>query len=119
LAPEQEGASHIVSRGYFEQPPTPSQVPVCPQLGLPSSTQTPRGSGRPSSIGQQVPSLSGRLQATQPPWQATLQQIPSAQNPDWQSALALQLIPFIRLPQLPPTQARPAAHCELSVQLPS
>ena len=67
---------------YFAQPPMPSQVPVCPQLAGPWSRQTPRGSGASASIGQQRPSRPVRLQVTQAPLQATLQQTPSAQKPD-------------------------------------
>ena len=45
-----------------------------PQLGAPWSLQIARGSGTPGSAGQHVPRRPDRLQATQPPWQATLQQ---------------------------------------------
>jgi hypothetical protein len=55
----------------------------------------------PGSVGQQTPMRAGRLQATHGPLHAELQQTPLAQNPDWQSVLALQLAPGIRLPQLP------------------
>ena len=77
--PVQLDGLHSVSRAYFEQPPNPSQSPVCPQLARPASLQTLRGSGLSASIGQQVPSRPVRLQETHAPWQATLQQTPSAQ----------------------------------------
>jgi hypothetical protein len=98
--PVQEAGMHWVSAAYFSQPPKPSQVPVVPHEGAPLSTQTRRGSGEPWSIGQQVPRRPGSAHETQPPEQATLQQTPSAQKPDAQSAATLQLAPFIFLPQL-------------------
>jgi hypothetical protein len=74
-------------------------------------------------MGQQVPSRSGRLQATHGPWQATLQQTPfpplagmSAQNVDAHWSADLQGAPFGRLPQLPETHAWPATHCWFVVQ---
>jgi hypothetical protein len=57
-----------------------------------------------------VPRRPGSAQLTQPPPHATLQQTPSAQNPDAQSALAVQVAPFIFLPQLAATQAWPITH---------
>ena len=65
------------------------------------SLQIPFGSGLPTSIGQQVPSIPGKAQETQGPWQATLQQNPFAQKPDRQSVFLLQSEPMSRLPQLP------------------
>ncbi len=53
------------------------------------------------SMGQQTPGRSGRLQETQAPVQAELQQTPSAQNPERQSSFLPHLAPCMRLPQLP------------------
>jgi hypothetical protein len=80
--PEQVGATQTVSRGYFEQPPMPSQKPVWPQLVGPWSRQMPRLSGASASSGQQRPSRPVRLHDRHGPWQATLQQTLSAQKPD-------------------------------------
>jgi hypothetical protein len=108
--PVHDGGMHWVSAAYFSQPPKPSQVPVVPHDGAPMSLQTPRGSATPWSVGQQVPRRPGRAQDTQPPEQATLQHTPSAQKPEAQSVLALQLAPFIFLPQLLFTHCWPPAH---------
>ena len=114
--PEQVGAMQTVSRAYFEQPPRPSHLPVWPQVDMPWSWQKPRGSALSASIGQHVPSSCGRLQDTQAPWQATLQQTPSAQKPLAHCALSRQLAPFISLPQLPIMHACPLTHWLLVVQ---
>jgi hypothetical protein len=98
---EQLAALHWVPTAYCWQPPTPSQRPFCPQLAAPWSLQMPFVSFDPGSIGQQVPSRAGRLQATHGPLQTELQQTLFAQKPDWQSSLVLQAAPSIRLPQLP------------------
>jgi hypothetical protein len=81
------------------------------------SVQTPRGSGLPESTGQQVPSRPGRLQATQAPPQATLQQTLSAQNPEMQSAVVSQWAPGPPCPQLPVAKLHccPAVHWALLV----
>jgi len=73
--PVQLEGLHSTSRAYFEQPPKPSQSPVCPQLVRPASLQTLCGSGLSASSGQHVPSRPVRLHETQGPWQATLQQV--------------------------------------------
>jgi hypothetical protein len=70
-----------------------------------------------ASVGQQVPFRIGWSHDTQAPWQATLQQTPSAQNPEMQSLLPRgQGSPPLRLPQLPPEQAWPAEHIAAVVQ---
>src|SRR5882762_1374971 len=79
-APAHIGAVQRVSTAYFSQPPNPSHLPVLPQLGAPWSLQIARGSGAAESMGQQVPWRPGRAHETQPPSQATLQQMESAQN---------------------------------------
>src|SRR4051794_31854943 len=77
----------------------------------------PRASAAPTSTGQQVPTRWSRLQATQPPWQATLQQTPSAQKPLAHSAPPVHVAPFIFGPQLPPTHWWPLEHWELTLQV--
>ena len=44
---------HTVSRGYFEQPPMPSQMPVWPQLARPGRGRRRARSGVSASSGQQ------------------------------------------------------------------
>jgi hypothetical protein len=62
----------------------------------------------PVSVGQHVPSRPTWLQVTQAPLQATLQQRPSVQNPDAQSASAAQAAPRDFFPQLPFTHLTPS-----------
>jgi hypothetical protein len=57
------------------------------------------------------------LQATQLPWQATLQQTPSVQKPVAQSAFFVQAAALERTPQLPATQGRPGAQSLSLAQL--
>jgi hypothetical protein len=84
---------------------------LVPQLAGPLSWQTPFGSATPGSIGQHAPSRDGNTQETHGPWQAMLQQTLLAQNPDRQSALAVQAPPLRRFPQLPAaSQACPSTH---------
>ncbi len=93
--PEQVGAMHCVSRAYFEQLPMPSHLPSVPQVDAPLSWQMPRGSGLSASTGQQVPSRPIRLQERHGPWQATLQQTPSAQKFEAHCSSRSQVAPFI------------------------
>ena len=65
------------------------------------SLQMPRGSGRSASMGQQVPSRPIKLQLRHGPWQATLQQTPSAQKFEAHWSLRWQIAPIISRPQLP------------------
>jgi hypothetical protein len=60
-------------------------------------------------MGQHVPSRPTCLHDTHAPWQATLQQRPSAQNPDAQSAFFAQRAPRGLGPQLPATHLMPFA----------
>jgi hypothetical protein len=62
------------------------------------------------STGVHVPARPGSEHETHPPWQATLQQILSAQKPEAQSAPVVQLAPFIFRPQLPALQVCPLTH---------
>jgi hypothetical protein len=66
---------------YFSQAPVPSQTPSVPHAATPWSSQLWRGSV-PTSAGRHVPGLSGLTQVRQMPSQASLQQTPSAQNPE-------------------------------------
>ena len=115
--PEQVAAMQIVSRAYFSQPPTPSHRPFWPQLDGPASMQIFRVSATSASSGQQVPSRPIRAQDRHGPLQMTLQQTPSAQKPDAQSAGLSQAAPFMRGPQLPPTHWWPLVHWLLAVQV--
>ncbi len=69
----------------------------------------PRGSTTPWSLGQHVPSRPTWLHELHAPWQATLQQTPSAQNPDAQSAFFVQNAARGFGPQLPATHLTPFA----------
>jgi hypothetical protein len=101
---------HRVSRGYFEQLPRPSHLPVWPQVIPPISRQMARGSGWSVSTGQQIPPRPARLQEMQGPWHATLQQTPSAQNPEAHWSLRSQEAPCIILPQLALAHCWPLTH---------
>jgi hypothetical protein len=62
-------------------------------------------------MGTHWPSCSGWLQATQAPVQATLQQTPSLQNPDWQSASSSQAAPRgLSVAQAAPAQQTRPTH---------
>ena len=52
------------------------------------------------------------------PAQAPSQQTPSTQKPVPHSSARAQAAPTNFLPQLPPRQGRPSAHCWVPVQLP-
>jgi hypothetical protein len=80
--------------------------------------QTLCWSGMPTGIGPHSPILVGRLQATQAPVQDRLQQTPSAQKPDSQSAAAAQVDPSGRLLQLAPLQHMPRMQALLRHSLP-
>jgi hypothetical protein len=80
--PSQRVGSHTVPAGQRLQPPSPLQVPIWPQVLSASWPQTPRLSAAPAGAGTQRPACIRSLQETQGPVQATLQQTPSAQNPE-------------------------------------
>jgi hypothetical protein len=87
----------------------PLQTTAPPQAGLPRS---------PLGAALQLPSLPARLQRSQLPLQAWLQQKPSAQNPEVHCALLPQAVPVARSgSQLPALQKRPVAHWRLVVQV--
>lgn len=120
-SPVQEGETQTVSAAYLAQPPRPSQAPVWPQVDLSAAVQILCGSLMPMAVGQQVPIRPLWLQLTHGPVQATLQQNPSAQNPEAHWAEAVQTAPMGRLPQLPFTHltlgAQSASDEQLTTQL--
>jgi hypothetical protein len=105
--PEQAAALHGVPAAYLLQPPSPLQRPLCPQESCGSLRHCACGSGRPAGTTAHSPALPGRAQATQAPVQATLQQTPSAQNPEAQSAAVAHIAPRGRLSHAVPLQHRP------------
>jgi hypothetical protein len=104
--PVQLGVVHEVLTGYWAQAPAPSQAPVVPQLVLACAGH--RASGKPFPTGWHWPGKPVWLQDTQAESQATLQQTPSAQNPDAQSdPFAQGPLPLGNLPQLLSMQVWP------------
>jgi hypothetical protein len=81
--PSHADSRQMVPAACLAQPPRPLHNPLDPQVEAGSRRHSPCGSAIPEGAGRQSPGLSGRLQLTQGPVQATLQQTPSAQNPDW------------------------------------
>ncbi len=116
-SPLQAGGVQTVSAAYLAHPPRPSQAPVCPHVDLSVAVQTLCGSATPMAVGQQVPMRPLWLQLTQGPVQVTLQQNPSAQNPEAHWLAAVQTAPMGRLPQLPFTHLTVAAQSESDEQL--
>jgi hypothetical protein len=116
--PSQVGGVHSVSAGYWAQAPLPSQAPVCPQLVAPWSLHLPLGSALPKAVRVQMPMDPTWLQEEHDPVQAPSQHTPSTQNPVPHSSARAQAAPTNFLPQLPPRQGRPSAHCSGPVQLP-
>jgi len=116
-SPLQAGGVQTVSAAYLAHPPRPSQAPVCPQVDLSVAVQTLCGSATPMAVGQQVPMRPLWLQLTHGPVQVTLQQKPSAQNPEAHWLAAVQTAPMGRLPQLPFTHLTVAAQSESDEQL--
>lgn len=99
MLPEQLGATQVISAAKTAQLPSPSQTPVFPQDDCGSATQ--RGWGWPAPNGKHWPAMPVWLQDTHSPVQAVLQQTPSAQCSEMQSASALQgPRPLGRGPQL-------------------
>jgi hypothetical protein len=106
----QPAGLHIVPVEYFWQAPAPSQTPLLPQLGAPSSAHSLRGSV-PTSAGRQLPTAPGAAQLKHTSVQARLQQTPSAQNPLWHSAAIVQACPSgspIVPPASPPLSTAPS-----------
>jgi hypothetical protein len=101
--PLQVGGTQTVSGAYWEQPPTPSQLPVCPHVDASVEAQSSCGSSTPRGVGPQVPIRPLWLQLTQGPLQAVLQQTPSAQKVEAHCAAAVHWAPGGLSPQLPAT----------------
>ena len=90
-SPSQVPALHGVSFSNLRQPPLPSQVPSSPQVAGELATHWRATLGlTPDGTGAQTPKELGRSQALQVSVQASLQQIPSTQNPVWHSRSQLQ-----------------------------
>ena len=92
------------------------------QPGLAAASPRPRrgrrraGRAGPASTGQQVPSRPIRLHERHGPWQATLQQTPSAQKPQTHWSLRLRsLAPFIGCRSCPFSHCWPLTHWLLVV----
>lgn len=119
--PLQVGGTQTVSAAYLAQPPTPSQVPVWPQVDLSVVAQTLCGSTAPRGVGPQVPIRPLWLQLTQGPVHAVLQQTPSAQKVDAHWAEAVQSAPGGLSPQLPATHltfpAQSASAAQVATQV--
>jgi hypothetical protein len=100
-------------REYLRQAPVPSHTPSVPQVAIPWSVQSLRGSV-PTSAGRQVPTLPWAAQVTHNPLQAALQQTPSAQNPLAQALPCVHAVPTANpgapppSPGLPPSDAPPS-----------
>jgi hypothetical protein len=116
-SPLHAGAVQTICGAKCAQPPMPSQAPVVPHVAGACAAQVPWGSDAPVSTGQQVPTWACWLQVMHGPLQATLQQTPSAQNPDLHSLLLAQTAPPGFKPQLPFTHTMPLAQSPLMVQL--
>jgi hypothetical protein len=83
----------ITPAEYFSQAPVPSHSPSVPHPATPWSSQLSRGSV-PMSAGIQVPELSALAQVRQTPPHASLQQTPSAQNPEAHWAFPVHGVPI-------------------------
>lgn len=90
-ASQVEAGMQVMPRGKRWQPPLPSHSPLVPQdcgawaAQIRSGSVTPRarrGSGVSAGTSTQRPSATGSAQKRHLPAQASLQQTPSAQNPD-------------------------------------
>ena len=118
--------------GYLRQPPLPSHRPLLPHdwgawaAQIESGSVTPRaarGSGTSAGTSTQRPSAMVSAQKRHFPVQASLQQTPSAQNPDLHWLVLVQGCPRPRNPQLPPAQtwgtAQSAFPAHTTLQAPS
>ena len=91
-----EADAHGVPDGYPHSPLAPQIARHGPVPGM--VAHTPRGSV-PAAACVQLPTAPIALHRLQAPVHAVLQQTPSTQNPDWQSALQPQVLPFaVRMP---------------------
>ena len=123
-------APQVTPLGFFAEQYVPLQYvfagqPLVQRMGqsasVPLQTMAPPQAGLPGSVagaGEQVPAVALRLQRSQLPLQAALQHTPSAQKPDWHSALEPQVAPCtLSVTQAPLLQNRPGAHCREVVQV--
>jgi hypothetical protein len=83
---EQEDWPQLVPDLCLAQPPSPLQVPSCPQVAGTSCLQMLCGSAPPWTTTPHSPLVSGCAQLTHAPLHAVLQHTPSAQKPDAHSA---------------------------------
>lgn len=93
VEPPHDGCLQTTPVGYLRQEPLPSQVPSKPQLALPWSGQSSRGSV-PTSASTQVPMLPGSAHEWQAPEQSCWQQTLSKQKPLAQSPATEQTSPM-------------------------
>jgi hypothetical protein len=100
--------AQMVLGAYLAHPPSPVQVPVCPQVSGASWRQALWGSAAPAGTEAHSPIVSGWLQLTHAPVQGTLQQTPSAQFPESHCSALEHTVPTGRLRlQAAPVQHRP------------
>ena len=93
---------HPLEQKMGQSASVPLHTTAPPQAGLPGSR---------AGAGPQVPTLPVRLQRSQLPLHAWSQHTPSAQKPDWHSALEPHVAPgSLEGAQTPVSQKRPAAH---------
>jgi hypothetical protein len=97
--------AHCVLLTKLRQAPLPSQVPSSPQVDAADAGQSDAVNGAcPAGMLVQMPGLP----VSEHDWhlllQATLQQTPCAQKPDWHSVPMPHIAPGGFLPQLPFTQ---------------
>ena len=81
VEPAQPALWQMTPAEYLSQAPVPSQTPLVPQVATPWSSQLLRGSV-PTSAGMHVPTFPAPAQVRQTPSHVSLQQTPSAQNPE-------------------------------------
>ena len=108
----------MVPGGCFLQAAAPSQVPSVPQVDTAVATHSARGSTTPSPVGAHMPGVVPAEQLRQAPWQDSLQQTPSVQNPLPQSRAVAQGCPIPFFPQLPrASQIAGAVQSSLTAQV--
>jgi hypothetical protein len=93
VPPVQAGSLQITPAPYLRQAPAPSQVPSLPQLVMPWSSHSFRGSN-PASAGRQIPTPPCKAHELQGPEQSVAQHTPSKQKPLRQSSGAEQDCPL-------------------------
>ena len=114
VVPLQLAAAHCVPAAYCRQAPAPLQEPSVLHAEAPRSAHWFWGSW-PFGTFVQAPTVPVSAHDWQVPPQALLQQTPCAQNPEPQSALALQATPIPFFTQLVPMQKKLATQSVSSV----